>query len=145
MPNDRGLTFGVSVPRIAWWETLLSGALNAGSSAPMVATKARWITVVNRRGWTRAVDELPRTASDDWIEERILEIERDLDLLSLPAWCERYGVPMLFVEAEVDDAGAPEPEPSTTAGVPSVEYDLHNWAPVDILNALAQMKDQCIE
>lgn len=146
MSNDYGLTFRVATTaRATASRTLITWAVNlVFRQFPSSAVTYTSVLVVgNRVGRSRALADVSALSKEE-VHERIDEIERDLKVLSLPEWCERYGVPSSFVEESDPDSGPVAPEPGVSMVRSDVEYDLHNWSPVDILNALTELKQQQI-
>lgn len=65
----------------------------SGGSVSNVGKSAR-VIVVNRRNKMHTLEQL---GTSEGATTRMHEIERDLELLSFTAWCEKYDVPESFV------------------------------------------------
>ena len=53
------------------------------------------VLAVNDAGTHRLVEAVD---SEGEAEERLVVIQRDFELLSIPAWCKKYDVPISFAE-----------------------------------------------
>ena len=53
------------------------------------------VAVINAVGHRHVLEVLD---TDEEGEERAVEIEEELRVLSIPEWCKRYRVPLTFVE-----------------------------------------------
>jgi hypothetical protein len=79
-----------------WWWTrifFIQWFLTA-SQAENKRYETAWIVLRNRRSDKRDLFWVPVTEA----EERRLRVEHELEKLPLEEWCERYGVPLSFVD-----------------------------------------------
>jgi hypothetical protein len=88
------LRFEVTKPKVAWGKVALDLALAGPNSGASDYNRGSSITVYNGRGDHRRLGRVP---SEQEAQDKIAEMQRDMDLLSTRTWCEKYGVPVSFV------------------------------------------------
>jgi hypothetical protein len=93
MDSDQ-LRFEVTKPKIAWSRVVLDVALAGPNSGASDYNKGSLITVYNSNGKHLRLGRLP---SEQEARDKIATMQRDLDLLSAQAWCDKYEIPVSFV------------------------------------------------
>ncbi len=90
------LRFETKKPGVQWAGVALDivGAAIGGGMSSSYSGKAK-IVAFNEAGKHHVLEAAD---TEELAEDRMAAIERDYDLLSLQAWCEKYKVPTAFAE-----------------------------------------------
>jgi hypothetical protein len=90
------LRFETKKPGIQWAGVTidLMGAATGGGTSSSYSGKAK-VVVFNEAGKHRVLETVD---SEGVADDRRVAIQRDYDLLSTEAWCEKYDVPTSFAE-----------------------------------------------
>jgi hypothetical protein len=92
-----GLRFETTKRKVRWDKVavdLVVGPLIGDGVAGSYSGKAK-VVAVNDAGQDRVVEAVDTELS---VEDRMADIQRDYELLSAQAWCEKYKVPITFAE-----------------------------------------------
>jgi hypothetical protein len=88
------LRFEVTKPRLAWSKVALDLAFAGPNSGASDYNKGSTITLFNSNGDHRRIAQLP---TEQEARDKVEAMQRDLELFSTHAWCEKYEVPVSFV------------------------------------------------
>jgi hypothetical protein len=90
------LRFETKKPGVHWAGVALDivGAATGGGMSSDYSSKAK-VVAFNGAGKHHVIEAVE---SEELAEDRLAAIERDYELLSLQAWCQKYDVPRRFAE-----------------------------------------------